>query len=213
MRESLANLVHPVLLHGLRLQERLARGELPEIEQEQAALGDLLLIEPATAGRGGVRDVARDQSVDIRYALVSWLDELFTGDSVWGSRWNERKLEVRLYDTNDRAWKFWQQARQAQSLADSDALEVFFLCVMLGFRGELRDDPAKLQAWVSAAKLRLGKVQELEWPNASDLEPPTRVPPLRGRDRLRRMVLTGWLTLLALVPVMAFWLVRRLGEG
>ena len=42
-----------------------------------------------------------------------WLDELFILYSSWESAWNERKLEGSLYGSNDRAWRFWEQARIA----------------------------------------------------------------------------------------------------
>ena len=47
--------------------------------------------------------------LDIRYAMVCWIDELFILNSVWGTQWNEQKLEVDLFGTNDRAWKFWEK--------------------------------------------------------------------------------------------------------
>ena len=66
--------------------------------------------------------------------MVCWLDELFLVDSAWDARWNESKLELALYGTNDRAWHFWEQARLADTRPGTEALSAFFLCVMLGFR-------------------------------------------------------------------------------
>src|SRR6185312_5642130 len=117
----------------------------------------------------------------IRYALVCWLDELFTSDRIWQAAWNERKLEVELYGSNDRAWKFWQQAALAQARPAADALEAAYLCVTLGFRGKLRDQADRLEPWIAAARLRLGKVDELSWAYAAEPEPATDVPPLHGR--------------------------------
>jgi type VI secretion system protein ImpK len=231
MRKEIAELVHPVILCGLRLKERLERGETPDLDAEQATLKDLLLTEyearrwidyggnaPSRAGEpsptpaADARQSFADSFLGIRYALVCWLDELFTCDPNWGPRWNERKLEVELYGTNDRAWKFWEQERLAQARTGNDAFEVFFLCVMLGFRGEMRDKPEKLQAWAANSRHRLGKVQEQDWPFSTELEPPTHVPPLRGRDRLRRMIAVGWITLLLMIPVMSFLIVHRMGQ-
>src|SRR5689334_16971706 len=145
MQESIAQLVHPVFGYGLQLKERLARGEALTFEIEQAALKGMLLSEiearrwadfggegdQAGRGRGG------QQFLGIRYALVCWLDEVFIRDSPWSARWNERKLEVALSGTNDREGKFWEQAKLTEARSGSDAIEVFFLCVMLGFRGEV----------------------------------------------------------------------------
>jgi type VI secretion system protein ImpK len=231
MQAQIAQLVHPVLSYGVELKARLDRGEQPDLNTEQAELKDRLLSEyearrwPEFGGepprdRGTLRasqaaDARSDDTgrfVGIRYALVCWLDELFTCHSPWAADWNEHKLEVELYGSNDRAWRFWEQARLAQSRPGGDALEAFYLCVALGFRGELRDEPDKLQTWTNHAKARLGKVEEPVFPLASPGEPPTRVPPLHGRERLQRMVLCGWLALLAIIPIAAYCVVGRWGS-
>src|SRR5262245_55589884 len=128
MREELANLVYPVLSRALAIKERLDRGESPEIDVEQAALKGFLQSD-AEARRvpdyGGevemdaIRGVAlfegetrrKEIFLGVRYALTCWLDELFILDTKWEKEWNEQKLEMALYGTNDRAWKFWEQAQ------------------------------------------------------------------------------------------------------
>jgi len=45
MKEEIAKLVHPVITRGLRLKERLERGQAATLETEQAALTGLLLSE------------------------------------------------------------------------------------------------------------------------------------------------------------------------
>jgi type VI secretion system protein ImpK len=212
MQESIAHLVHPVFSYGLQLKERLDRGDSPTFEIEQAALKGLLLSEIEArrwADFGGDADTQSEgrargsqQFFGIRYALVCWLDELFIMNSSWSARWNERKLEVALYGTNDRAWKFWEQARLAEGRAGRDSVEVFFLAVMLGFRGELAEEPERLQAWVAAARTQIGRGKGQEWTPPPELVPPSQVPPLDGRKRLLRMVVTGGIVLLVLVPLM-----------
>lgn len=231
MQEDIAKLVHPVLTQGLRLQRRLAAGESPDLDVEQTLLKDLLLSDmesrriPVYGGESfydrpemGERQPSvaghdfTPRFLGVRYALACWLDELFTADPQWGPRWNERKLEMELYGSNDRAWKFWEQARMSPPRPGNDALEVYYLCVTLGFRGELRSQPERLQSWLASTRLRLGKVQEIEWPYRPELAPSLHVPPLRGRERMRQMILTGWVTLLFLVPVVAFFIVRQFGR-
>jgi type VI secretion system protein ImpK len=230
MRPEIANLVHPVLSYGIRLKERLERGEQPDLESEQSVLKGLLLSDAEArrwgdyggegpAGQsvslvGGTRmaEAGRrgsDHFLGIRYALVCWLDEIFILDSPYSSQWNERKLEAVLYGTNDRAWKMWDQAKRAESRSGSDALEVFFLCVMLGFRGDLRDQPDKLQSWVSNTQARIAKSQGQDWPVPAELDPPSDVPPLHGREQLQRMVLIGGGVLLVLIPALAYLIVQR----
>jgi type VI secretion system protein ImpK len=232
MREEIANLVFPVIQQALALRDRLEQlghGEALDLEGEQARLRTLLLTE-AEARRlidfGGERvgtrssaNVAADDSTSsterflgIRYALVCWLDELFILYSPAEDQWNERKLEGLLYGSNDRAWKFWEQAEMALLRPTSDALEAFFLCVQLGFRGELRDDTDKLQSWVASTKSRIAKIRNQEWAYPLEYEPPTYVPPHYGRERLQNMVFTTGIVLLLLIPVLAFFMVHRLGQ-
>src|SRR6202035_3808810 len=105
--------------------------------------------------------------------------------------------ETALYGTNDRAWRLWEQARQAERQGDADALEASFLSVMLGFRGDATPDQAR--AWVAAARARQGRLKA--WKAPPEREPPTNVPPLHWRTRLRRAVLLCGLLALLLVPL------------
>src|SRR5262249_62306200 len=124
--------------------------------------------------RGGESAMRRDEAfLGIRYALVCWLDEIFILDSPWASEWNERKLEEGLYGTNDRAWKFWEQARKAEARPGTDALEVYYLCVVLGFRGDLRNAPERLAGWRNTIESRIAKGQGQERQG-----PPGRTQPL-----------------------------------
>ena len=234
MREELANLVYPVFTHALRVKRQLEEGAAPNLAAEQAALKGLLQTElearrtadfggeGVPAGQsglglspaGGPPRRSADAFLGIRYALACWLDEVFILDSPWGPQWNERKIEEALYGTNDRAWKFWEQAQRAEARPGPDAFEVFYLCVMLGFRGELRGKPDKLRAWTLAAQARIGQSQAQEWPAPPELPAPTDVPPRRGRERLQRMLRVGGALLLVLVPVVAFFVVKQLaGDG
>lgn len=214
MQDAIAKLVYPIIDYGLDLKERLNRGESPTIEIEQAALKGMLLseiesrrwaafggdAEPKSAGEA--RDRGGSMFLGIRYALTCWLDELFILDSQFATAWNERKLEVAFYGTNDRAWKFWEQARTAEGRGGNDALEVFFLCVMLGFRGELRDEPDQLRAWTAATRAQLARGLGQEWPYPAELDVPSNVPPLEGLDQFRRMTTVAAVMLALLVPIM-----------
>lgn len=228
MQDNVTNLVDRVLTQGLDLHQRINDGYEPDLDTEQAIIKDLLLVDadPAATAHDGLAPAAagpladastgqngrnpKERFLGVRYALVCWLDELFTCDSPWASKWNEQKLEVELYGTNDRAWKFWEQARYAQARPTNEALEAFYLCVMLGFRGKLRDQPEELHTWIANAKHRLGTVEPKSWPLAEKFEVPTYIPPLRGHQRLRRMVMAGWMVALCLIPFAAFVAVYKL---
>jgi type VI secretion system protein ImpK len=235
MKDEIANLVHPVLTYGVDLKDRLDRGEDPNLESEQAQLKGLLLSDSearrhgdfggegdsahsmasvvgATRGGDSSRRAGSDHFLGVRYALACWLDEIFILGSSWESAWNERKLEASLYGTNDRAWKMWEQARKAESRSGTDALEAYYLTVMLGFRGDLRDSVDKLRSWTNNAQARIFRGLGQEWPTPAELDPPINVPPLRGREQLQKVILIGGAVLLALIAVGAFFVVRELGS-
>jgi type IV/VI secretion system ImpK/VasF family protein len=218
MRDEIANLVYPVLLRGLSLKERLgSTGTMPDLDNEQAILkkylnpedtrragdfmGDTGLDSSGVVHRSG--DPGRrltDRFLGIRYALACWLDEIFILDSPWAREWTERKLETALFDSNLRATGFWEQARKAETREGDDALEVFFLCVMLGFQGDRRDRPDQLQAWINTTRKRLSEGLKKEPPAPVEVDPPVDVPPLRARDRFARMlVVSGVLFLLLII--------------
>lgn len=223
MRDEIAGLVNPVFTYGLRLKERLERGDTVDFYNEQAQLKGMLLGElearrivdyggdagtESVSGRGGRR--SPDAFLGIRYILACWLDEIFILDSPWEAQWNERKIEEALYGTNDRAWMFWEQATLAESRPGTDPLEVMYLCVMLGFRGDLRERPDQLRAWADTAGKRIAREQGREWPVPPEIDPPVNVPPLRGREKLHRMVLTVAIFTFLLVPFITFFILTQI---
>jgi type VI secretion system protein ImpK len=229
MLTEIGDRVHAILSYGMRLKDRLDRGESPQLEVEQSKLKGLLLSNTTDRGwtiftgppkGGGLPSEGQpspfnegsetDRFLGLRYALVCWLDEIFTIDSPWESVWNERKLEAMLYGTNERAWRFWEQAHLAEAMPQTFALEIFFLAVILGFRGELRENPDQLESWSSATQARIARLRGHEWVAPPELDPETRVPPLRGREALQRMLAMAGLTMLLLIPFVAFFIVRSL---
>lgn len=227
MNREVDNLVHRVLRHGIQLKDRLRKGETFDLRNEQAVLKRLLLTdeqarqlpdygsEIAYSPHEPVYGSPAERGpafLGVRYALVCWLDEMFLIDSPWDAIWNENKLEQALYGSNDRAWKMWEQAKLADRRPDRTALRAFFLCVMLGFRGDYRDDPAYLSAWVDATRRRLAMDDPADWPRPPDRDVKTSVPPLYGRVALRRMVVSCGALLLILIPFVTYFFVTYLDQ-
>jgi len=232
MQDEMANLVFPVFTYGLQIKDLLDQGRDMSIEEVQSNIKGMLLSETearrwvdyggdadavtATGGYGALdaaeREREREKFLGVRYALVCWLDELFILESAWSTSWNEQKLEAVMYETNDRAWKFWEQAQRAEKRPTRDGLEAFFLCVMLGFRGEYAEDPARLDNWVSAARAHLNRGLSEDWPYPPELEPPIHVPPRHGRARLQKMVFRGGMVLLIALPFIVAFLIQQLGR-
>jgi type VI secretion system protein ImpK len=172
-----------------------------------ASVFDLDLAEEAAKA---ARTPTVEPYLGVGYPLACWVDELFTVNSPVGGAWGERKFEVEFYGTNDRAWRFWRQARLAADRSIDDDLEVFYLCAVLGFRGEWADDPAQFRAWLGATRERLVKGLRTEWSGPPALEFPTRVPARYGKSRLRRMALVAGIVVLVTVPVAALLIARQL---
>lgn len=124
------------------------------------------------------------EDLGVSYPLVCWVDELLTQHPRTGSAWNDRKLEVEFHGTNDRAWRFWKQARWAAERNDAIQLRLCFDCVGLGFRGELVDDPAQVREWLTTTHDQLIRNGLPAWvaPPRSNPAGPAR--PLHGQKSL-----------------------------
>lgn len=194
MRDEMANQVYDVLLLGLKLRDRIASGERPHLGTEQAKLKSMLGSASSPPPWGSDNDPnksvgaehAAREFLGIRYALTCWLDELLI-DAGW-REWDEHKLESALYRTNIRYSNFWSQARLAEAVSSAaEAQEVFLLCVLLGFRGEMGETPDRLREWVQATRSRVTRHLSKELPPLPEKGPITDVPPLRGIEGYRAM--------------------------
>jgi type VI secretion system protein ImpK len=193
--------LHRAIDYALRLHSAVERGASRDIAHEQAVLTNLTLETPGSDQPGKCRGA--------RYALVCWLDELFTCHSRWADAWNEGKLESTLYGGNDRAWEFWRQAQLADAEPTDDSLAAYYLCVALGFRGELRGQPERLSAWVEKTRSRVarGSTPASQATRVARRSRPTQK--LRGKARLRRFVTFATIAATVLVPLAAFAITRR----
>jgi type VI secretion system protein ImpK len=184
MRESLARFVHPILEFAFEVHDKLRQGEELDLEQVQAVLKGLLSVEPqapacADAGAGPGDPTPAERFLGLQFPLVCWLDEFFLTRTPWRGEWNQRTLEWAVYGTRLRAETFWSQARLADVRLGGDALEVFLLCVALGFRGVMRESPGRLAAWMRAAQARIAARQQRP-PRPAAVESPAPLPRLRG---------------------------------
>ena len=208
MTPQFSNLVYPVITYALDLKDRLDRGDSADLETEQRELLNRLTSE-AEGRRQNEYAGDGQHYLGVRYALACWLDELFIVHSPWSDRWNDRKIEVALYGTNDRAWKFWDQADLVLRRPNTpkvglppglDAVEAFFLCVVLGFRGKHLGSPGKIREYVEDMRGQVSRTASWQSPRDSGVE--TNVEPLTGRDALRRTVLIFGGTSLAVTLVL-----------
>lgn len=126
-KHSLA--VDPFLLHSLDLLDRISSGSDPNPQEERVRLRAFLDQGEAIVGAG------KDWQLT-RYALVAWIDEMLV-EASWSHRewWSNNVLERELFNTRECAERFFVNAKEASGLSQRDALEVYYVCVILGFRG------------------------------------------------------------------------------
>jgi type IV/VI secretion system ImpK/VasF family protein len=235
MRPEIAGLFHRVVSHGLFVKERLRdmpQENLAFLAEQHAALHGLLIMahpaqnfpdytgEPAPPAANALLAAAgrypSDQFLGIRYALACWLDEMLISGAQsrpWvGEWWEVRKLETKLYPPlNERKLKYWEQARLAEERPHIDALEGYYLCVMLGFRGMHQGRPQELQQWRQRVQPRLVTALHQPWRDEPRprLVQPTREPlsGSRAYNRMRAAVLAlGALATLAFSLFFFHWL-------
>lgn len=195
MTPKFAQAVDPVLLHVLGLLERIGRDDRPSPQEERLQIMSLLDQAEAIVGVGQEWELAK-------YGLISWIDEVLL-ETPWDGReyWGNNVLEAEIFNTRLCHEQFYARAQQASTLPRRDALEVYYVCVVLGFRGLYRDPdlaamltqsnglPENLDSWArqTALAIRLGQGRPALAGPRSEVQG---APPLRSQP----LVLWSWLT-------------------
>ena len=205
MQDEVARLSHPVIGYTLKIKDRLDRGEEVSLDRTFAEL--VRLLTPTAGSR-----TAFAKEEEVRYALTCWADELFILHSPWRQRWNESKLEFQLFRSNDRASRFWEKANRALAAGDVALVEVFLLCVSLGFRGDLAEDQPRLLAWTDSARRLVDVELARAWVTPPGREPRIHVPPLPARARFLGAASRVGVLALVVIPIVVLFLMSQLGE-
>jgi type VI secretion system protein ImpK len=143
MTPNLALAVDPIFLHMLQMLDSIAAGKDLSASDERVRISALLAEADARMGSNPEWDLGR-------YGLISWIDEMLV-EAAWNGRewWSNNVLEVELYNTRNCYELFFVKAKEASAHSQRDALEVFYVCVILGFRG-LYDDPEMARSIIQA---------------------------------------------------------------
>ena len=189
MRPEFAAAVDPIFRGAIQLLEKLEAGTVCQPEEEHAAI----------LGRFDQADMllgASKQWQLARYAIAVWIDEmLLTMPWAGASWWRNHILEMELFQTRICNVRFFELAREASGLTCRDALEVFYNCVVLGFRGmyaspqneqtgkRTSEWPADIEQWLDRT---LRMIDVASW--QPSVEGPHRViegaPPIRGHTKI-----------------------------
>jgi type VI secretion system protein ImpK len=195
MTPETAKVVDSIFLYVLALLDRIERGAAPVVSDERTKIRSRIDSAEATLGQ-------REDWQLAKYALVAWIDEVLI-DAPWDGNqwWNENALEFEYFQTHDRHDRFYSQAEEAAKLPKKDALEVFYVCVVLGFRGLYRTAsgaslaeqlgmPPDLESWArkTAMAIQLGQGRP---PIVAGARRGTGAPPLEGKFQFVGMTLAA----------------------
>ena len=130
MTPQFAKAVDPIFEYILTLLDRIDQRQSPSPEQTQSFIRNVLLNRAEQQlGQSHEWQMAK-------YALVCWIDEMLV-NARWDGQgwWMNNVLEFAMFQTSDRALRFYVNAKEAVGTATGDAMEVYYLAVILGFRG------------------------------------------------------------------------------
>ena len=148
MQTEFANAVDPIFQAALRLESRIENRDRIVTADERFIL--IRKIEEAEAKLG-----LREEWKLSKYAICGWIDsrliEIPWQENGW---WKDNCLEKRFFGTRDAHEDFFKKAIEAGSLPNKNALEVFYLAVVLGFRGFYANSDASYSRQMSQ-KLRI----------------------------------------------------------
>lgn len=140
MTPEFAKAVDPVFLACLQFMTRIENRDRLVAADERAAL--LHCIDDAEVRLG-----ATPEWQLAKYALCAWIDSLLINADWNGAGWwKDNCLEVRYFGRRDAHEDFFKKSLAAGELGRKDALEVFYLAVVLGFRGFYGDSDASYAA-------------------------------------------------------------------
>jgi type VI secretion system protein ImpK len=165
MSPQFAQAVDPIFLAMLDLLDQIGQNQPISPQNERYRLVAAIDYAEATLGGAIEWELAK-------YGLVSWIDEMLV-ETPWSGRdwWSNNVLEVQYFNTRLCNERFYTKAQEASGQPRRDALEVFYNCVILGFRGLYRDPnlassltavnglPPDLANWTkqTAMAIRLGQ--------------------------------------------------------
>lgn len=219
MTDSFAEAVSRVVLGAEGLVARLRRGDGGLDGSLEAVRGQLVRLVDGFA-RDARRSPGREEDFELaRCALVCWLDELFTVHCPWPSQhaFRARCLELQYPELHALRGRkppevqrpvegptlFYEMAEVARRRPEVDAVETYYLCVALGFKGQLLDETER-RAWLDEIYNHIRERQPADAEEStSGSSDPSGLRPLHGA-RLRfgisvLIAITALLTLLCFI--------------
>lgn len=135
MTPRFADAVDPILLEMFSLLERIDSGGTVSPAEERRILEQLIKdADQRLADKHEEWELAK-------YVLVAWIDEMLVDAHIWPGQeeWRENVLEWSLFKMRQCNSLYYIKAKQALNADDGDAIQMAYVCVLMGFRGLYRD--------------------------------------------------------------------------
>jgi type VI secretion system protein ImpK len=186
MNERLYHVCADVLVTAVQLTGETSVTGSGDLRQKMIGSLDRMVSDGRRLG------IADADLAEARYALVAFIDEQVMR-SEWSGRaeWMSRPLQLDLYRENTAGENFFVRLRALLRTADRPvAVEIYYLCLVLGFQGAYRDggEPGALEKFTRAARDQLKKA----------LPDPTKVSPHAKPKGALRSVKVGWAPLIGI---------------
>jgi type VI protein secretion system component VasF len=217
MSIPLISLAEPFFLKvlGLVNQPAASPDQLPQLQRHLTA--DLQAIEQKVAS--GVASVSQGEWQSLKRVLIYWADEVLTTHV---PDWQNYVLEQEYYGEKNRAWKFYVEAENCVPTGSSEAAELFYLAVVLGFNGDIegafkyelnKELPGKKSDLNEARRYWAAQLQRrIRHEGSGDIQGEPlegNVEPLSGSGVLTAAIASFLIGTLSLLIVVGWWLFRK----
>ncbi len=133
MTPEFAAVVNPTIHFVLETAEELRSGRVGDVPAKRQQIRNLF----DEAGRQAAISsaaVSKQEFELARRALVYWTDEILT---LADSNWQRMTLEWEFFNSQDRAFRFYVDGELEAKRSSANVIELWYLCVVLGFEGEI----------------------------------------------------------------------------
>ncbi|MFT5322556.1 MAG: type VI protein secretion system component VasF [Planctomycetaceae bacterium] len=133
MTPEFAAVVNPTIHFVLNMVEEIRSGRPGVLADKRQQIRNLLDEAGRQASRSSAA-VSKQEFELAQRALVYWADEILT---ISDSSWQRMTLEWELFNSQNRAFKFYVDGELEAKRSSANVIELWYLCVVLGFEGEI----------------------------------------------------------------------------
>jgi type VI secretion system protein ImpK len=152
VRLVLPDVCADLFLFGFRLRQTMA--EEADAEKVQGMVD--AIFQRLESG-AQTSEISLDDLQHAKYALVAFVDELVLNSGLpLSSGWSSRPLQLKYFDDSAAGEDFYNRVDNLRHSTDArvaTALEMYYLCLVLGFRGKYTDAQGQERRRVLAFKL------------------------------------------------------------